>query len=81
MQRWMVRNRVKIQQLLDLADKVDIRTDINVPPWNEQAHLVVKDLRKDAEEEGRTILQNVSFQVKGYKKSESSVCPAPVNPL
>lgn len=51
-----------------LAEKEEAKTNNEIARWNNSSHLVVRDLRKESEEEERLILKNISLQVKGYQK-------------
>lgn len=58
----------KIHQVLETADERTNLADVPLPFWNGQSELKVTDLTKVYSEEGRTVLDQINFSVKGYQK-------------
>lgn len=58
------------EQIIGLLKEERARTEYGdrLPGWNEKSQLIIKGLTKRADEEERTILKEISFQVKGYQK-------------
>lgn len=58
----------QIQRLLTRSFTNGNETTIEVPKWNKDSILSVKNLNKQTEEENKLILNDISIQVKGFQK-------------
>lgn len=58
----------KIRELLEMENNHDQETKIEIPIWNEDSLLEVKNLTKTYEKENRTVLDHVDFSIQGFKK-------------
>lgn len=41
---------------------------VNLPDWNKESELVVRGLTKTFTEENRTVLADIHFTIRGFKK-------------
>ncbi|MDQ0215997.1 ATP-binding cassette subfamily C protein CydD [Oikeobacillus pervagus] len=57
----------QIYQLLE-QEEVGTQKQIDIPEWNESSTLKVQHLMKNADQEERTLLQNIDFSVNGFQK-------------
>jgi ATP-binding cassette subfamily C protein CydD len=58
----------KIQGLLNLDDGEKQIVTANLPDWNKESELVVRGLTKTFTEENRTVLADIHFAIRGFKK-------------
>ncbi|MDL0419260.1 thiol reductant ABC exporter subunit CydD [Caldibacillus thermoamylovorans] len=58
----------KIRGLLNLDDGEKQVMTVNLPDWNKESELVVRGLTKTFTEENRTVLADIHFTIRGFKK-------------
>lgn len=58
----------QIHRMLKQTDTVIPKNDVDVPRWNSDSTLTVKNLIKHSNEDNKTILNDIQFQVRGFQK-------------
>lgn len=58
----------QIRHLLNKASSQHEMEDVSVPRWTSSSNLTVKKLTKDSEKEKKSILEDISFSINGWKK-------------
>lgn len=58
----------RISKILDQADLILPREELEMPKWNQESVLQIEHLSKQSETEKIMMLRDISFSVKGYQK-------------